>query len=59
MTGAFKHSPPPFRPSTIYLKEQGPTINFNAGLRTESVQMSVADFVRVEEPMVADIAASD
>ena len=34
------------------LQEQGEEINFNAGLRTNSVRMSVADYLRVEEPVV-------
>jgi prolyl-tRNA editing enzyme YbaK/EbsC (Cys-tRNA(Pro) deacylase) len=42
-----------------FISEQGSTINFNAGLRTESVQMGVADYIRVEQPVVADIATSD
>ena len=36
---------------------QGSFINFNAGLRTESVQMDVADYLRMEQPMVADVAS--
>lgn len=39
--------------------EQGDTINFNAGLRTESVHMTVVDFVELEQPTIADIAAAD
>ena len=35
----------------VSLARQGDTINFNAGLRTESVGMSVADYLRIEEPM--------
>lgn len=34
------------------LQEQGEEINFNAGLRTRSVRMSVADYLRVESPTV-------
>lgn len=36
--------------------DQGTAINFNAGLKTESVHMSVADYVRVEQLEVVDIA---
>jgi len=32
------------------LSAQGATINFNAGLRTESVGMGVADYLRIEAP---------
>ena len=39
------------------LVEQGPTINFNAGLRTHSVQMKVADFVTVEAPVECRVKA--
>lgn len=39
--------------------EQGENINFNAGLRTESVHMTVADFVELEQPTIVDIAAAD
>ena len=38
------------------LTEQGPVINFNNGLRTESVQISVQDYLRVEAPRVCSIA---
>ena len=34
------------------LKAQGDSINFNAGLRTHSVRMSVVDYIAVEEPTV-------
>lgn len=39
--------------------DQGETMNYNAGLRTESVHMTVADFVELEQPTIADIAAAD
>lgn len=33
------------------LWEQGPTINFNAGLRTHSVHMRVGDYLALERPL--------
>ncbi|KAH9255466.1 hypothetical protein BASA81_006585 [Batrachochytrium salamandrivorans] len=33
------------------LWEQGPTINFNAGLRTHSVQMFTQDYLTLEHPL--------
>ena len=40
------------------LAAQGATINFNAGLRTESVVgLLVADYVRIENPMAAEFSA--
>ena len=36
---------------------QGDTINFNAGLRTHSVSMSVAEYLRVEGPTVCTLRA--
>jgi Ala-tRNA(Pro) deacylase len=40
------------------LTAQGPVINFNAGLRGASVLgLSVADYVRIEQPVAADFAA--
>lgn len=36
---------------------QGSTINFNAGLRTLSVGMSVADYISVENPTVLDFTS--
>ena len=36
------------------LLDQGPTINFNAGLRTRSVSMSVSDFLRLETPNIVN-----
>ncbi len=39
------------------LLEQGPTINFNAGLRTESVGMQVEDWIKVEDPRVEDFSS--
>lgn len=67
-TGCVPGAVPPFgsvfapRPAQtvmdVSLQTQGGTMNFNAGLRTESVQMGVADYVRVEQPSIADIAAN-
>jgi Ala-tRNA(Pro) deacylase len=36
------------------LIDQGETINFNVGLRTHSLSMSVADYVRFESPQIAN-----
>ena len=38
------------------LKEQGPTTNFNCGLRTRSISMAVADYIRVEKPIEVDVS---
>ena len=38
------------------LQDQGSEINFNAGLRTHSMRMSVADYLRVEEPVVGEFS---
>jgi Ala-tRNA(Pro) deacylase len=39
------------------LQAQGPTINFNAGLRTHSVVgLSVADYLKIEKPEIADFS---
>ena len=37
------------------LREQGKSINFNAGLRTFSVGMGLADYLAVEKPIVCSI----
>ena len=37
------------------LEEQGAEINFNVGLRTRSVSMSVADYLRVEAPTLVHV----
>jgi prolyl-tRNA editing enzyme YbaK/EbsC (Cys-tRNA(Pro) deacylase) len=37
------------------LIQQGATINFNGGLRTESLGMATADFLRFEEAEVVNI----
>eukprot|EP00192_Tetraselmis_astigmatica_P015624 CAMPEP_0117680820 /NCGR_PEP_ID=MMETSP0804-20121206/18587_1 /TAXON_ID=1074897 /ORGANISM="Tetraselmis astigmatica, Strain CCMP880" /LENGTH=173 /DNA_ID=CAMNT_0005490405 /DNA_START=272 /DNA_END=793 /DNA_ORIENTATION=+ len=34
------------------LQEQGDTMNFNCGLRTRSVRMTVRDYLSVEQPMM-------
>jgi len=34
------------------MQEQGATMNFNAGLRTASVGMSVEDYIALEQPTV-------
>ncbi len=39
------------------LREQGPTVNFNAGLRTHSVGMATADYYAVEQPLAARFSA--
>ena len=39
------------------LRLQGPIINFNAGLRTDSFSMSVDDYIGVEAPFICDIAS--
>jgi Ala-tRNA(Pro) deacylase len=39
------------------LIDQGETMNFNAGLRTESVGLRVADYLRVERPSVLRFTA--
>lgn len=39
------------------LREQGDVISFNAGLRTDSMVMSVADYERLEQPIVVKWAA--
>lgn len=36
------------------LIDQGNVINFNAGLRTRSVSMSVSDYLRVESPTIGN-----
>ena len=36
------------------LRAQGDSINFNAGLRTRSVTMSVQDYISVENPTIAE-----
>lgn len=36
------------------LSRQGEFINFNAGLRTKSVSMKLEDYVRIENPILAD-----
>lgn len=41
------------------LIDQGLVINFNAGLRTESIAMAVKDYLDIECPTVVDIAAED
>ncbi len=33
------------------------TINFNAGLRTSSVQMELSDYVRLEQPRISDLCS--
>ena len=40
------------------LLDQGEGINFNAGLRTKSVSMTVADYLRVENPTVGNFTKS-
>ena len=37
------------------LQEQGPSINFNAGLRTFSVAMSLDDYVAIEKPQLCAV----
>ena len=34
------------------LIQQGDTINFNAGMRTRSVQMKTQDYIDLEKPLV-------
>jgi len=40
------------------LVEQGDSINFNAGLRTKSCQISTADYLEVEKPKLVRFAES-
>jgi Ala-tRNA(Pro) deacylase len=37
------------------LRAQGDTINFNCGLRTHSIRMSVHDYLEVEKPKVIGV----
>lgn len=38
------------------LVEQGEVMNFNAGLRTESIRMNVNDYLKVEKPEVCEFS---
>ena len=59
----------PFHPSAVCLThihmlinslvEQGETINFNAGLRTHSVNMKVEDYLRIENPRQGTFVEDD
>ena len=40
------------------LIDQGDEINFNAGLRTASVRMTLQDFLEVEQPVVASFGGA-
>ena len=40
------------------LLDQGDSINFNSGLKTASVNMSTADFLEVEQPVVASFGGA-
>ena len=39
------------------LKNQGPTINFNCGLRTRSVKLIFADYLALENPTICDFTS--
>lgn len=59
ITGCLSGAVPPFGsvfkvPTVIdsSLIAQGDTINFNAGLRTKSVQMKTKDYIEIENPLV-------
>ncbi len=41
------------------MEEQGEMINFNAGLRTKSIQMRVADYISVENPRIGKFAEDE
>lgn len=62
VTGCISGAVPPF--GSIFglrtfadasLQSQGPTINFNAGLRTFSVSMATEDYMAVEKPTVVNV----
>ena len=40
------------------LKEQGDSINFNSGLRTASIRMGTADYLRVEKATLCTFRAA-
>ena len=40
------------------LREQGEIINFNAGLRTRSVEITLEDYVRIEKPLECSITTA-
>jgi prolyl-tRNA editing enzyme YbaK/EbsC (Cys-tRNA(Pro) deacylase) len=59
--GCKKGAVPPFgslfkHKVTVYLDQslidQGPTINFNAGMRTRSLRMSLQDYLLFENPLI-------
>ena len=41
------------------MTDQGETINFNAGLRTHSIQMKVEDYLKVENPKLGNFVEKD
>ena len=41
----------------LSLQRQGEGMNFNSGLRTASVGMSVPDYVTAEQPIVCEFTA--
>lgn len=59
VTGCLSGAVPPFGsvfkvPTVVdnSLIQQGDTINFNAGMRTRSVQMKTQDYIDLEKPLV-------